>query len=237
MAYTLAQLRAKARTRADMVNSTFVSDAEMNEFVNSALSELYDLLVTKYEDYFKTSYDLALVAGQDTYQLSAVVPNVYKLRGVDLILSSAPGNMLSLKKFEWTERDQYAFARAGGWTANGVRLRYCFQGTSIVFAPVPDGGSTVRIHYIPVLTQLAVDGDQIPAAIMPGWEEYIVLEAAIQALLKEESDVGVLMGRKMDLRHRIEASAANRDAAEPYRMVRSRRAASDSDDEWDGGGN
>jgi len=233
---SLSTLRGRARTRADMVNSTFVSDAEMNEFINSAYSELWDLLVTTFEDFFKTSTDITLVAGTDTYSLSAITPAVYKLRGVDLILSSSPGNRISLARFEWNERDRYSFARAGGWTANGVRLRYCFQGNSIVFAPVPDGGNTVRVHYAPAMTALVADGDTVDGAVQDGWTEYIVLDAAIQALLKEESDVSVLLARKEALRQRIVGSASNRDAAEPIRMTRTRRRHYDDEDGWDGGG-
>jgi hypothetical protein len=47
-----------------------------------------------------------------------------------------------------------------------------------------------------------------------GWEEYVILDAAIKALLKEESDANALMSQKAAMLRRIEESAPNRDAAE-----------------------
>ena len=48
-----------------------------------------------------------------------------------------------------------------------------------------------------------------------GFDEYVIVDAAIKAMQKEESDVSVLMAQKEALKRRIEAAAANRDAGEP----------------------
>ena len=52
-----------------------------------------------------------------------------------------------------------------------------------------------------------------------GWEEYIVVDAAIKMLGKEESDVTVLGGRKAALVGRIQGIAANRDQGAPGKTV------------------
>lgn len=44
-----------------------------------------------------------------------------------------------------------------------------------------------------------------------GWEEYIVIDAAIKCKDKEESDVSVLAGRRQEKKAEIEGMAANRD--------------------------
>ena len=50
---TLLELRTAARQRSDMVNSQFVSDAELNSYINQSAFEYYDLMVQKYSnDYF-----------------------------------------------------------------------------------------------------------------------------------------------------------------------------------------
>ena len=49
---TLAQLIVRVRQRADMVGSAFVSDSEIVDYINVAMAEIHDLLVTKYEDYY-----------------------------------------------------------------------------------------------------------------------------------------------------------------------------------------
>jgi len=48
-----------------------------------------------------------------------------------------------------------------------------------------------------------------------GWTEYIIVDAAIKCMQKEESDTSVLMAQKQALIARIEAAAANRDAGNP----------------------
>jgi hypothetical protein len=60
---------------------------------------------------------------------------------------------------------------------------------------------------------LVLDADTFDG--ISGWEEYIVVDAAIKMLNKEESDVGVLSKEKDRLVLRITAASANRDIAEP----------------------
>jgi hypothetical protein len=48
-----------------------------------------------------------------------------------------------------------------------------------------------------------------------GWLEYVITDAAIKAMQKEESDVSVLMAQKAALVARIIAAAENRDAGNP----------------------
>ena len=55
----LNDLRLKARQRSDQVNSQFVTDSELDGYVNNSYSELYDIIVSRYDDdYFLTSYAL-----------------------------------------------------------------------------------------------------------------------------------------------------------------------------------
>lgn len=215
---TLATLRTKARTRADMTNSPFVSDTELTEIVNSSWSELYDILVGAFEDYAVSSTTLSLVAGTDTYALPS---DFYKLRGCDLVVGAGAGDYATLSRFEWSERDRYSNQWSAAYTANGHALRYCIQGSNLVFAPVPTAAHSVRLWYVPERTALAVDADTL--TVTPGWEEYIALDAAIQMLLKEESDVSAHMARKEALRQRIVGMAPKRDADAPATMIRRRR--------------
>lgn len=58
-----------------------------------------------------------------------------------------------------------------------------------------------------------VDSTQIDG--VSGWEEYIVLDAALKAMGKEESDVSLIAQQKMAMHQRLIDMAANRDAANP----------------------
>jgi hypothetical protein len=209
-----ATLRSKARTRADMVNGTFCTDAEVDEFIQSAWSELYDILVATFEDFAVTSTTIAVTGANDTYALPA---DFYKLRGVEYLLSNAAGSFVTLEPFEWSERGRFSTISPGGINATGYGLMYCLRDTNIVFAPYPTGASSIKVWYVPECPCSAVS-----ITVQRGWEEVVVLDAAIQMLLKEESDVSVLMMRKQALVARIKAMAPKRDADAPKHGVRRR---------------
>ena len=52
-----------------------------------------------------------------------------------------------------------------------------------------------------------------------GYEEYLVISAAINCLQKEESDVRILLAQKAQTMKRIESAASNRDPGEPYAIT------------------
>lgn len=68
-----------------------------------------------------------------------------------------------------------------------------------------------------------------------GWEEYVVIGAAIKAMAKEESDVSVLMARKNAMLVRINDMAEARDAGEPMCVSDSRSNNLYGGDGWDTG--
>jgi hypothetical protein len=66
------------------------------------------------------------------------------------------------------------------------------------------------------MTTLSADGDTVDG--ISGWTEYIICDAAMKCMQKEESDVSVLMAEKQMLIKRIEAMAESRDVGSPARV-------------------
>lgn len=67
---TRGDMRDRVRFEADMVNSTRVTDANINALINTHLAELYDRLVAAGPpDYYATSSAIATVAGTIAYAL------------------------------------------------------------------------------------------------------------------------------------------------------------------------
>lgn len=66
-----------------------------------------------------------------------------------------------------------------------------------------------------VLNGTSMAGDTLTADGVSGWLEYVITDAAIKALQKEESDTTTLQFQKQALIKRIEAAAENRDAGSP----------------------
>lgn len=207
MATTLLQFKTRARQRADMENSDFVTDEELVTYINSSIAELHDLLVGTFgPDYFVESYDFTSAANTTDYELPA---NFYKLKGVDVQLT---GNAwYSLRPFNFNERNRNQDVSWG--LLSGPAIRYRLVGANMKFSPAPDANYPMRLWFIPLPDVLVNDDDSYND--INSYSEYVVVDVAIKMLQKEESDVSVLLQQKAELKRRIESMAANRDADQP----------------------
>lgn len=215
MAITLADIKLRARQRADMVNSEFVEDNELTNYINASLAELHDLLIEAYaEDYYMESLEFA-ADGSQSYALPngtnySGAPKFYKLRGVDA--RAGQDTWTTVKRFNFNRRntDQDSVASSMLYYPG---LEYRLVGSEVRFIRAPDPGTEIRLWYYPQVTELVNGSDAYDD--INGYSEYVVVDTAIKMLQKEESDVAVLMAQKEALRQRIMAAAANRDANEP----------------------
>lgn len=230
----LGQVRLLSQQRADRVNSNFVTLPEWNTYINQSYFELYDLLTTVYEDYYLAEPVVFQTDGSDSYALpngsnySGALP-FYKLMGVDLGLSNSQNAWVTLKKYDFISRNRYVYPQLTSTFLGVFNLRYRVLGDKIRFIPTPSSGQYIKMWYVPRMTMLLQDNDLLHG--ISGWSEYVIVDAAIKALQKEESDVSVLMAQKMALKDRIESSAMNRDAGAPDTISNIR-----SGEGWDRGG-
>lgn len=219
---TLLQIRTAAIQRANMENSQFVTTAEWNQMINQSYYELYDLLVQKYGNDYYVAPPLTIVMNGTSQlyplpdgTLYSAAPAFYKLLGVDLQLGPNADSFVTIRPFMFADRNRYAtpnFQSFYGVT----NLRYRLNGNNLFFTPIPTARQNIQIWYIPRLVELVADGDSADG--VSGWDEYIIVDAAIKAMQKEESDVSVLMAQKQALIARIEAAGENRDAGAPQRV-------------------
>jgi hypothetical protein len=220
---SLASLRLQAQQRADRVNSNFVTTAEWNTYINQSARELHDLLITEYEDYslaepytFITNgslnqYDLPDSTKTDVNGIKA--KQFYKLMGVDLGLANNNNAKVTVHKYDFIERNRYVYPNITSTFLGVFNMRYRVMGNKIHFIPTPSAGQYVTLWYIPRLETMLKDTDTMDT--ISGWSEYVIVDAAIKALQKEESDVSVLMAEKAAVKARIESAADNRDAGQP----------------------
>lgn len=233
---SLGQIRLAAQQRADRVNSNFVTQSEWNSYINQSMFELYDLLVTTFEQYFMTTpiqfvsdgttfiYDLP--NGTNTF-LNGVNNNItftpdpfYKLEGVDLALNNAQNAYVTVNKFNFSDRNRFVYPNTASTIYGVFNLQYRLLGMTssgtqqIEFIPTPSAGQALRIWYTPRMKQLLNDNDVTNQGIS-GWIEYVIVKAAYYALVKEESDTTNLVLQLAALQKRIEETAANRDAGMP----------------------
>ena len=225
----LSQIRLAAQQRADRVNSQFVTQSEWRNYINQAMFELYDLLVTTYEEYFLAppiqftangnTYLYPLPNGSISYlnpntNTTSVAPPFYKLKGVDLAVQSTNNGYVSIDKFNFADRNYFVYPNTASTIYGVFNMRYRVMGNNIEFIPTPSGNQSIRLWYIPRLQELLLDTDTTQMGIS-GWIEYVIVRAAKYALDKEESDTSILTQEIAFLKQRIEESASNRDAGSP----------------------
>lgn len=207
---TLGAVRLAAQQKADMVNSDFISKQEWNDYINKSYCELYDLLIQTYADEYYVANPYTITIDGRMPALYNLPANFYKLLGTDLGLNPNNNQWITLKKYSFVNRNKYVFGNATISALGTLNLKYRITGNQINFIPVPANGQTIRLWYIPRPVTLLADYNVLDG--ISGWEEYVIVDVAIKALLKEESDATVLMARKEELRRRLEAAAQNRDA-------------------------
>lgn len=224
----LGYIRYMAQLRSDKLNSRFITTDEWNIYINQSAYELYDILVTKFgDDYFMaTPYvftttgapQYPLPDGSATYQnvLNQTAQAVYKLLGVDCGVAVGNNAWVTLPRFNWIDRNKFVYPQLQANALGVFNLSYRQMGSNLEFIPRPSAGQYIQVWYVPMMTQLLQDTDMLPFSIS-GWSEYIVVDAAIKTLTKEESTehAGVLMAAKAALLERIETTAANRDIGQP----------------------
>lgn len=205
MAATLLELKTRARHRADMQTSQFVTDSELTDYINASIAELHDILIQSYgSDYYVNETNFNTVVNQESYDLPA---DFYKLRGVDAKVNNT--RYLTLERYNFNERNRYE--DFGVWDLNGVAtIRYRLLGSKIRFTPVPDRDVAVRLFYVPMATVLVNDTDELTD--FNQYSEYVIVDAAIKMLAKEETDTSVFERQKMGLLDRITKASQNRDA-------------------------
>lgn len=227
----LGYMRYLAQLRADRLNSEMITLDEWNSMLNQSAFELYDILVTKFgDDYFLADPMTFQTTGAKNYplpngvltfldgntQLPAIAPPLYKLVGVDCGVAVGNNAWLTLPKYNWIDRNKFVYPQLKANAVGVFNLSYRVMGNLLYFIPNPTAGQYIQLWYIPVLNQLLQDTDMLSFSIS-GWCEYIIVDTAMKALLKEESfeSASAMATLKAGLLERIETTAANRDVGVP----------------------
>lgn len=191
-----------------MTGSSFVADSAtgLDAWINEANQRLHAMVVDAMgEEYVSSTASFTTLAGTADYALPT---GFYKLQGVDL---DYHGLWRTLHRFEQPERNAFREMRPESLP------RYALVGNNLRLYPIPSAGLSGVIRYAPEATVLVNAGDTV--SYPNGWEKFIVIDAAIQALLKEESDVRGLAAERERIEKEIREYKENRDLATPKYVV------------------
>lgn len=251
---SLYELRLRSKQTADREASNFVVDSEWNAFLRLAMYELYDLLITTFDDYGiappvfintnGTTMQYAVPDGTNylggNYGGVTGTPSqrLYKISGLDLGVNTSNNAWVTLHPYNWVDRNAYVYPNSTSTIYGVYNMRYRLMGNNIVLIPTPAGNQQIRLWYAPVLPALLKDND-LTTIGYSGWLRYPIVRAAKYALDKEEgSDTSKLDSELLFLKTRIEQSAASRDQGMAETISNTRRDSVYGGSGWmDGGGN
>lgn len=211
---SLDNLRTKVREEADVVEETERHpNAAIDRRINTALKDLYrKLQIANPHELVHKSSSLTTTSGQDTVAL----PSDFQR----LISATA-----TVSGESWLlEREHLPLLKAmvdddlgSGWEV-GTLVRYAVLGPDaftnptgagkLLLHPVPQGAHTVKVTYNPTVTALSATSDTFEDF---GFEEYVVIAAAISTLRQDGLDIQDHEARRQQLEADVVRFAHTRD--------------------------
>jgi hypothetical protein len=206
--------------------SAFIKPYELTDLINGSLAEWVDEVraTTWNGTYTRALHAITTSSGVASYPLPG---DFLTLLSVDIAIGG--GIVSSAHPYQEEQRNAFRnMPLAAGWGFSAP-IYYQIQGTDISFIPAPQGAYSVTVNYVPTAPVLSDPNDTIDS--INGWEEFIVLDAAIKCLLKagEAETIPSLTQRLEQQRHRIRSMAPRRDQYGAERVHVIENAGSD----WD----
>ncbi len=202
--FSLSQLRSAVRTLGDYDNSAVMTDAFVDDSINKALAELFELVTDAFEGYYTTTGTVTTADGEETVALPA---DFYDLRALDRDLGD--------NAFEPLER--ITLAQSYRYAGSSIPRAYMLHGGTapgtIRLWPIPNDAYDLRITYDPLFSPLVDDEDTFD--FRNGWEEYVIQAALLRLDQREERPLGDRMQVIERSKARIVAAAKKRDSAGP----------------------
>lgn len=208
---SLEEMIADVRTRTNLENSTFVTDAEITEYLNQELAELWGHLTQGAgQPPFRSVSTVAVTPGTTLYPLDATF---WQLQGVEAVID---GITTALRPF-------MPFERAGMVNASSLTarypwhdtLKYRIQGDNIEFLP-DVGAFTANVWFTPCQPRLTTGSDTFDG--FNGFEVAAIYGACATVQAKEETDPSFYLGQRERIYGHISGLIAQRDASMPERV-------------------
>lgn len=186
---TLLQLRTSVRDQADLQSLTLRHpDAQINTFINSEIQALREQISAVGISHYLTSATGNLTAGVSTgfpyrvLDLSALSPGVVRVFGLDIQLTNQ--RWQALRAVDFSERTQFQ-PELGSTSAGTVPEAWANVTTyTLAILPAPGYAVPYRVYYLPVLADLAADGDTFDG--IAGFEDAVVYGACLRCVSRDQ---------------------------------------------------
>jgi len=182
---TLLQLRTDIQFQVDQVigSSGHVQTTNVNRLINQSIQRFRERVSSEGMTRYLVSTTGTLTTGTTSpypfsvLDLSSLSPALVRTYGVDLTVNTC---VKTLSHIPFTERANY-----GGTTTTSEPQAWShFQGSKIALSPAPDQAYTYVVWYLPVLSDLASDGDTFDG--VAGWEDFIVWDVVCRLIIRDQ---------------------------------------------------
>lgn len=222
-AVTLTNLRARARSRADMPTAGFIADDAngIDAWINEGVQRLYELLVKAFgEGWAEETLAITTVAGQTDYTMS--VTDMVSLYGVTATLN---GTLVPLSRYEARDEAHLTNQALTGWfnqpkyrvIGGALDPQAATTTMKLRLLPAPTGAYPITVRYAPGFALLSSGAQTVN--FPNGWERYVVVYTAIQMLRKEESETSGLERELAKMEYELEEIAVRRIVDQPHSAV------------------
>lgn len=204
---TLVELRTAVQRRGGVENSYDLTEAVLNEFLNSAAAELWDILRRKGDDLLVTAATLTTSPGDTAI---ALPDDFYKERLLWIQDSSSPSGWRKMLPFTLDEAHRFG-------PASDRNYRYRLQGAaSIILSAATPVVETFRLFYVPCSPVMVADNDELDG--LNGYDELVVMMAWRKCVERQRLDTSGADREIARLMARV-SSASDGRSAEPFSLV------------------
>lgn len=255
LAVSADELEQRVRERVDMVDSQFVTSAEMQRFLEAAWQELYSIMVASGEDLFIRR---ARISGSAVDPLVTENGDLLVTENGDVIIVGGvvatssyinmPAQIKALRLVRHVDGARLRKATLHDYESlldsrrSSKPLYYRIdmdprnEFVRLELLPSPDRSYDFDIYYVPALSLKEFLNSSYASIPVRGWDEYLVLTAGAKCKDKEESDIGNMMKERDILIERIRADLVPFDKSEPDVVVQMSGAGLDAESSmWDDG--
>ena len=195
------------RQRTNQENSTFVTDAELTEYLNQEIALIeVKLALEQGQTHIRSSQSVSVVPPTALYALHA---SFWALQEV-----TATANGVTTTLVPFTSAEHGALSSTGLFAPYGPAM-YRIQGANIEFRPATEA-FTATVYFTPVTARLASGSDTWDG--FNGYEMAAIYGVCASVMAKEDSDPNYFLGKQAEIYSVIAAASAHRDAANPERV-------------------
>jgi hypothetical protein len=215
--YSVASLVGTIRTRTSQINSAQFSDTvELIPWVRNSLKQLYEVLTSRWVDWYTIQRPLSLQTFVERYTLPA---DYRAMQAVYMVYQNAGAGSVYREQLRGMPRSK--FGRYGNLNvARRWPLLYRIEAGKLFLTPAPsaDYVNAIEFHYTPQWSGPLLDWSPIDvngATLPNGWEEFVVLDVMQKMMMKNGKDINDILKMKTEVMNRVVAGAAQRDSEPP----------------------